>query len=227
MDLPVWQTLYEELKDKNFVVVSVAFDTGGAADAGQWIQKANPTYPCLIDERHLVAELYDMVNVPNAVWIDEQRRIVRPAEPAGASDAFRGMDPKTLRLPEEAVTGLRRKRQVYQDALRDWADKGSASIHALLPAEVRRRAHGPTDEHALAATHFRLGVYLHERGHADAAQRHFDEAKRLRPESWNFKRQAWTLEAPGKAGGPEFWSAVEALGEKPYYPPIEMDGMPR
>jgi hypothetical protein len=24
-----------------------------------------------------------------------------------------------------------------------------------------------------------------------------------------------------KAGGPEFWAAVDALGDRPYYPPID------
>jgi alkyl hydroperoxide reductase subunit AhpC len=62
----VWQALYEELYDRNFIVLSVALDSGGASTTAPWIRAAKPTYPCLIDERHLVAELYGMVNVPNA-----------------------------------------------------------------------------------------------------------------------------------------------------------------
>ena len=68
MDLPVWEGLYQELKDKNFVVVAVALDSEPGA-AEPWIEKASPTYPALIDREHLLAELYDMVNVPSAVWI--------------------------------------------------------------------------------------------------------------------------------------------------------------
>ncbi|MGH7823430.1 MAG: hypothetical protein ACREQ9_27020, partial [Candidatus Binatia bacterium] len=60
---------------------------------------ATPTYPCLIDRDHVVAELYGMVNVPMAAWIDEEGRIVRPAEPAGASDSFRAMNPQTFEIP--------------------------------------------------------------------------------------------------------------------------------
>ena len=41
-------------------------------------QAAVPAYPCLIDERHLLGELLGIVNVPTAVWIDEQGAIVRP-----------------------------------------------------------------------------------------------------------------------------------------------------
>ncbi len=207
--------------------MAVAFDTGGAEAAGQWIRAANPTYPCLIDQDHLVADLYNMVNVPNAVWIDEQGRIVRPAEPAGSSDAFRSMDHTSFRMPPEAVSDLRRKRQVYLDALRDWASNGGESKHVLSPAEARRRSPGPTEEQALATANFRLGTHLFQHGRRAEAQRYFAEAKRLQPDSWNFRRQAWSLEAPSKAGGPEFWAAVEALGDRPYYPPVEMEGMPR
>lgn len=227
MDLPVWQALYEELKDKNFVPIAVAFDTGGAATAGEWIRKANATYPALIDEQHVVAELYNMVNVPSAVWIDEAGRIVRSTETAGASDAFRSMDHTTFQLPADKIAELQTKRAVYLDALRDWAANGAASKHLLAPDEARRRLRGPSAQHALAAANFRLGVWLFEHGQAEAAQRWFHEAQRLRPESWNYKRQAWSLEEPGKAGGPEFWAAVDALGDKRYYPDIEMEGMPR
>ena len=57
------------------------------ADAARpWIEAAKPDYPCLIDRDHHVADLYNMVNVPQAVWIDEEGRIVRPPENAGSSD---------------------------------------------------------------------------------------------------------------------------------------------
>ena len=104
----MWQGLYEELKDRRFVVLAVALDSGGAASAGQWILAAKPTYPCLIDERHVVAELYGMGNVPSAVWIDEAGQIVRPTEAAGASDAFRTqMDRKTKQMSAEGARAAR------------------------------------------------------------------------------------------------------------------------
>ena len=71
MDLPVWQALYTELAPRNFVVITVAMDAGGAADAGPWIEQAAPTHPSVIDVQHRVAELYDWVNVPSIAWIDE------------------------------------------------------------------------------------------------------------------------------------------------------------
>jgi len=124
----VWQAIYQELRDQNFVVIAVALDSAGAAAAREPIEAAGPppemaavlknlmgwdddvwsrigraTYPCLIDEKHVVAELYDMVNVPTAVWIDERGRIVRPPESGGSTDSFRKMDPTTFALPEDSM----------------------------------------------------------------------------------------------------------------------------
>jgi len=48
--LPGWQAIYQQLKDKNFEIVSVAQDTNGVKDAGPWITAANPAYTALIDE---------------------------------------------------------------------------------------------------------------------------------------------------------------------------------
>jgi hypothetical protein len=226
MDLPVWQKLYSELSaTTNFLPITVAFDSAGNDAAGPWIRAANPTYPSLIDRQHVVADLYDMVNVPIAVWVNEDGRLVRPPEPAGTNDAFRAMDPKTFALPADARASLGQTRQVYLAALRDWAEKGDASEFALSEDEVLRRLNEPSNDHAVAAVNFRMGEYLFEQGHAAAAQGYFDEAKRLRPESWAYRRQAWALEEPGKAGGPEFWSAVSALGDGNYYAKIDMPGI--
>src|SRR5437867_6618275 len=167
-----------------------------------------------------------MVNVPSAVWIDEDGRIVRPPEPAGVGDEFRTMDHATYRMPEDAMAVLRSRRQAYLEAIRNWVEGGSDSSYVLSSEEVLRRMHGPTEEEALAAANFRLGTHLHQKGHGEAARWYFEEANRLRPESWNYRRQAWSLEDPAKAGGPDFWTAVDALGAERYYPQIEMEGMP-
>jgi hypothetical protein len=215
----VWQALYEELGARGLVVIAVALDSGGARTTAPWIRAASPAYPCLIDERHVVAELYGMVNVPNAVWIDEEGRIVRPAETAGASDSFRRhLDRTTKQMGAEGLAERERLRSAYFDALRDWVAKGAASAFAMAPDEARRHLPVVTEEHVLAATTFRLGHYLHASGHREAALPYLAEARRLHPESWSYRRQTWELEEPGKAGSPTFWAAVDALGDRAYYP---------
>jgi len=206
--LPGWQKFYHDLNDKNFQIISIAQDTGGAKDAAPWITAAKPEYVALIDDKHLVTQLYNMVNVPTAVWINEKGMIVRPNEVAYVDNRYKAMH------------GI--DAGPYLDAIRDWVAKGDASVYALSPDDVRRRMHGRTGSEALAAANFRLGQYLYQQGHHQAAQRSFAEAKRLHPENWSFKRQSWELEELGKASGPEFWAAVDALGEKPYYPPVNL-----
>ena len=224
----MWQALYEDVKDTGFVVLAIALDSGGARTTTQWIRAANPTYPCLIDERHVVAELYGMVNVPNAVWIDEAGQIVRPSETAGSSDSFRTqLDRTTKQMTPEGLSERERTRTAYFEAVRDWARRGAASPFALSADEVRRRLSAPTEAHALAAANFRLGQHLHAAGHRDAALPYLAEARRLHPQSWSYRRQTWELEEPGKAGSPTFWAAVDALGDAPYYPPPLDMGAPQ
>ena len=220
----MWQALYEELQPRSFVVVSIALDSGGRAKAEQWIRAAKATHLSLIDERHVTAELYGVVNVPEAVWIDEAGWIVRPAETAGSSDAFRTqLDRTTKQMSAQGLAERESARGAYLHALRDWAARGPASAYALPADAARRRLPVPADQHALAAATFRLGQYLHARGHPQAAAPYLNAARRLHPESWSLKRQAWELEEPGKAGGPEFWAAVDGLGDRPYYAPAVLE----
>ena len=77
--------MYEELKDEGFTVITVAFDKN-AEEARPWIEAANPQHPSLIDTKHLVADLYNMVNVPTILWINEVGEIVRPNDVAYGDD---------------------------------------------------------------------------------------------------------------------------------------------
>ena len=220
----MWQALYDELRARDFVVISVALDSGGPAKTEQWIRAAKATHPSLIDERHVTAELYGVVNVSSAVWIDESGRIVRPAETAGTSDAFRTqLDRTTKQMSAVGLAERERVRGAYLHALRDWAATGSASAYALSEDAARRRLPLQAEAHAQAAANFRLGQYLHARGHEQAAAPYLAAARRLHPESWSLRRQTWELEEPGKAGGPEFWAAVDRLGDRPYYQPTVLE----
>jgi hypothetical protein len=215
--------LYEDLEDNNFVVIAVALETGGAATATEWIQKANPTYPCLIDEHHTVAKLYGMINVPTAVWIDEMGRVVRPSEPAGASIPER--DPKTGQVSDEARERSQARKTYYFQAVRDWAHKGDSSVHSLSASEAQQRVVTPVGENPLAAANFSMAVYLHQQGFQEDAKGYFHEAARLEPMRWNYRRQIWNLIPDLDARG-EFRDALKDWGDDPYIAPIIMDGIP-
>jgi hypothetical protein len=220
----VWQLLYDELKDRNFMIVAVAEESRGGDQARQWIEQAKPGYWCLIDTDHRVADLYGMVNVPQSVWIDEAGRIVRPAETAGSTDHFRRMDLATRTLSPEDQEARLAARKAYLDAVRDWVLTGK---HALPPDAARRAQPRITDDIARAHAHFRLGTWLRRHGKEAEGDSHLAEASRLHPDSWNIWRQAADLQAVGNASGPEFWARVQALGDKPYYLPPDLPGFGR
>jgi hypothetical protein len=87
---------------------------------------------------------------------------------------------------------------------------------ALSEAEVLRRTHTPDDDRVRAAANFRLGQFLNEAGRGVAAVKYLDDAQRLRPDSWDYRRQAFTQRPhqSARGGGPEFWNAVDALGKE-------------
>ena len=60
----------------------MALESSGPDAARPYVDRAQPTHPSLIDEAHLVDELFGVVNIPNSVWIDESGTIVRPVEAA-------------------------------------------------------------------------------------------------------------------------------------------------
>ncbi len=216
----MWQVLAEELKDLGFTVLAVALDTAGAARS--WIEAANPSYPCLIDADHHVAALYNLVNVPQAVWIDEAGRIVRPPESAGSDDAFRAMDRNTGAMPAEVLAQRQRRKTAYLDAVRHWARHGPASVNALDSRKAIERLAQPSEAEAEAHAWFLLGQHLQAHGQEAEAMAAFSKATSLHPASWAMWRQAAAKDARGLAAGAAFWARVDALGERPYYPPADI-----
>ena len=203
--MPGWQKLYRELKDQNFEIISVAEDTGGAKAAEPSITAAKPDYTVLIDSQHVVSRLYNMVNVPTAVWINEQGRIVRPNEVAFVDNRY-----KLLHHLDAAP---------YLDGIRDWVKNGARSPFVLGEQKVRARLKPQDPDEARAAAEFGLAEYLSQTNRGMAAIPHYKEAQRLRPDSWNYKRQAWSLGNPDRDYGTNFMKEVRKLGSKPYYEP--------
>jgi hypothetical protein len=185
------------------VVITVALDKS-AEDARPWIEAAAPTHPALIDPLHAVAELYNIVNVPTSVWIDERGRIARPNDVAFGSDTFRGL------------TGVDSAR--YLDAVRAWV-RGEAGP---LPAgRVRDLQPRPTAEHQAARAEFLVGQWLHARGRGAAAERHFLSAGELAPHDFTIRRGSMPMRGLDPMG-PEFRAMVAdwaARGHR-YYEPL-------
>lgn len=177
-DLPIWQEIREELKGSGFEVITVAADAKGKLAVEEFVAAASPTHPSLIDEKMQVADLFEVVNVPAAFWIDEEGSFVRANDPIYAQRP----DPET---------GEMKRSEGYLDALRDWVANGPNSRYLQDEEALRDRWGPPTLAQVQAVATFDLGVHLAQNAKQERAQRHFQQALELWPENWTFQRQAW------------------------------------
>ncbi len=224
----MWQALRNELAGQaEFELVAVGLDTLGAEGCRPYIEAAAPEHPSLIDQHHQLAEKFGVINIPSSIWINEAGVIVRPAEaapappsaPADAPPPPAGeLPPRFAQMMGEAAK-IQSDPQDYHHALRDWIGKGEASRFALGEDQVIARSR-PRDENvALGHAHFELASALEIRGEHDLAISHFCAAHELVPDSWTFRRQAWSLEQSGVTGPLQrFWQGPreDAPEEWPY-----------
>jgi len=195
--------LYEELGGSGFTVITVALDKS-ADDARPWIDAARPSHPSLIDTRHVLADLYHIVNVPTIVWIDERARIVRPNDVGFGTDTFK------------PITGLASAKPLA--VLRAWV---RGETPAFTETEIRGLQRLPTGDDQQARAEFALGEWLARHGRAGAAARHFARAGELAPHDFTIRRGTMPLRGIDPMG-PEFrrmlgeWTAAG----HPYYRPL-------
>ena len=209
----MWRALRDELHPHGFELVTVGLDTLGAKGCRHFIEAAQATHPSVIDQHHVLARLFGVINIPSALWIDEAGTIVRPVEtaPAPPKDGPRRGLGSAGEMPERFKAMLAEAQKIpndgepYHAALRDWVAKGTDSEFALSPQEVVSRSRPRSAEVALGHAHFELASHLEMKGHHAAAVRHFRETHRLVPDSWAFRRQAWSLESGAEGPLARFW----------------------
>ena len=212
--MPVWQRVYEEINDPNFVLICAAQDTGGEAVAGPIFDAANPTYVQVVDQDHVISSAFNFVNVPSAAWIDETGRIVRIDE---------GTYSQVHRIGE-GDAAFEFGTDVYTPALKDWVKKGAASVHVQSASTVAANMRAHTFEQQKADAAFRLGNLFRAHGQADKADRYWAMARELNPDSVNFIRQDLTLTEEGSAGE----TFQKMMGEyvsqgRDYYRPLDIE----
>ena len=181
--MPVWQRIYEEINDPDFVIICAAEDTGGEAVAGPIFDAANPTYIQVVDENHIISSAFNFVNVPSAAWVDEQGQIVRIDEGTYSQVHAFG----------EGDEGITFGTDVYEPALKDWIANGANSKHVQSSEKVvgNIRQHSSDQQKADAA--FRLGNLFRLHGDEKSASKYWQMASELNPDSVNFIRQNLTL----------------------------------
>jgi len=190
-------------------VFTVACDARGAAAIEPFVAAAHQQHPSVIDQKLLVAELYDARNVPAAFWIDESGKMVRAADPIYAQRRNRETGEVTINTS-------------YLDAVRDWVAKGKDSAFVMDESKLDSRLPDLDFDDVTAAAFFHLGTYLAQHGEAADALVYFKRAHALRPENWTYKRQAWSFGDMERDYGTNFQEALKDPAAGPFYPPLNL-----
>jgi hypothetical protein len=161
------------------------------------------TFVGLVDTNHTVSALYNLVNVPSAVWIDTQGQVRRIDEGTYAA--------------KHNMNGFEFGRTDYAPMVTNWVYKGEASPYLANAEKVEIAA--KTKDEARAEPAFRLANYFQSIGNASKAEQYWAMAQKLSPDSWNYHRQDWAF-TPEEAGK-NWQKKVQTLGDKPYYKPIK------
>ena len=195
--------MQNEAEDNNFIIIAAAQDTGGIEVAAPWYSQAEASFVALVDESHTISSLYNLGNVPSAVWIDEEGYVRRIDEGAyAAAYEFGG-------------------REDYAPMVVDWVKRGDDSAHVLPRGELKLESRSA--DAARAEPLFKLGVYFHQAGDDPKADKYWVQAQQLNPDSWNYHRQDWSF-TPEQAGA-NWVKKYQSLEGKPYYKPIDgLDG---
>lgn len=143
------------------------------------------------------------MNVPSAVWIDEEGFVRRIDE---------GTYAQTHKMGE-----MEFGRDDYAPMVADWVRKGDKSLY--VPKRGTMSIAAVTPDAAKAEPAFALGVYFHQSGNRAKAEQYWQQAQILNPASWNYHRQDWSF-TPEEAS--QNWlKKYEALDGRHYYRPIE------
>ena len=206
--MPVWQSIYDELKDQNIEFILAAQDTGGKAAADKFYEDAKVTYTAIIDVNHTISSLYNFVNVPSGAWIDEEGKIVRINEGTYAAKHLGG------RIGTDE----------YVPAIRDWVAKGAASKFVWNAEKVAEKIKKRSPDHEKAEPAFKLGNHFHTLGNNDKALVYWAMARELNPDNINYMRQDLSFTEEGSSGA-TFRAKREEFQSKgkAYYEDLELE----
>lgn len=241
----MWEELHRELEPQGVDIVTVCLDIEGREGARPDLEAVDGlSHTAVVDSTHALDALFGIVNVPMAVCLDEELRLIRPAEFAWpgereGSGAAQLPDEIPERMIDMAATAaqITVDRDFFLNGIRDWAANGAASKFVLSPDEVIAASAPRGADESAAAAHFELGRAAHHRGDTDTSVGHFREAHRLDPGNWTYKRQAWELASRVEGPLARFWQGplpgaedewpyegdwltdIKAAGPENYYPP--------
>ncbi len=74
-EIPTLDRLYHNLADKDFVLLAVSVDEGGAGAVSSFLQRNRLTLPVLLDPSHSVSSLYGTFKFPETYLVDRNGKV--------------------------------------------------------------------------------------------------------------------------------------------------------
>ena len=182
----------------------------------KWLDRASPTYRCIIDPTHEISSLFGWVNVPSAAWIDEDGQIVRSNEGVYPAETIIRFGLGKVRMGDNS----------FADATRDWIERGADSEHVWSSSELSERLKPVDDDKLLAEATFKLALHFEASDDSERAQEHFATAQQLAPDNWNYQRQGWTHKGAAYAALKVLrrTSELRKKTDKSFYDPTGLPG---
>ena len=166
----MWQHFYEQTQNKNFELVAVALETQGAAAARPWVERANATFPVVVDQHNVLGRMLGFKAVPNGVFLNEQG-VICYAKYGGFS----------VEQPQD------------REAIRQLID-GEIQQHPAVPDQAPYLL--SSAERQRVETQFRHGAALLEQGQREAALAEWKHALELDPQNYVIRKQIWAVKYP-------------------------------
>ncbi|MBT2687415.1 redoxin domain-containing protein [Bacillus sp. ISL-47] len=166
-----WQQFYEENKDEDFELLSVAVDIQGP-EVVKPFAKGKP-FTTLIDTESKLANLFGFKIVPNGIFIDKDG---------------------TIRLLKQ---GFQVSKEEHVEAVKKLIHKEAEKVE--LEDQYFNPSTAPSDlEQQLAQTKYKLGMEYAKNGNKDAALKELDEALLLDTDNFLIRKQRWYIRHPEK-----------------------------
>ena len=78
-EMPGMEALYQQFKEKNFILLAISVDYEGVKPVQEFIKKHHYTFPVLIDPKCEVLDLFQVKEIPTTFIINKKGRMVGKA----------------------------------------------------------------------------------------------------------------------------------------------------
>jgi hypothetical protein len=95
---------------------------------------------------------------------------------------------------EQQILGTTIGDNRYIAGLRDWVANGAQSKYVVPAEKLTKKLEARPAKLRQADAEFKLGVHFHQAGDKASAEKHWQLAQKLNPESWNYHRQDWSFD---------------------------------